>query len=368
MTLRPWLCAVAAALVLLHDTALAAPQKAWAYAGWWMPDSWRTAPLAQLDRLLFFELKVNAAGEIAERNGWPEKWGDLRAAVKRHSVPLDLTLTLFDPKAFEQLFSSAAATRRLLDAATALAASDGVAGLQLDFEIYTVVRPATLENYQVFVRELSRLLQRQSPARNLSVFFPIGGETLLYDAATLTKLHHVVLQGYDAHWASGKMAGPVAPLDGSEAVTWKKAVATGVALGIPKNRLLLSFPLYGYEWRVKTGKPRSEVAGHGKTTSFTPLPAGLVADIQASVQERVHRFGAFHDPASASSYYQFKNSDGHLIEGWFEDWWSLSRKSDYLEREGLGGIAFFILGYDNDQLINYYLRRNAPGSKQASRP
>ena len=48
-------------------------------------------PLAELDRLLFFELKVDASGTITERNGWPERWTDLRLALERHNTPLDLT-------------------------------------------------------------------------------------------------------------------------------------------------------------------------------------------------------------------------------------------------------------------------------------
>ncbi len=82
---------------------LAAQPKAWAYLGWWLPDSWRKAPLSELDRLLFFDLKVNANGKIIERNGWPEKWVDLRIAVKQNKTPLDLTLTLFDSSSFDQL-------------------------------------------------------------------------------------------------------------------------------------------------------------------------------------------------------------------------------------------------------------------------
>ncbi len=336
--------------------AVAAPPKAWAYIGWWLPESWRKAPLAELDRLLFFDLKVNVNGKITERNGWPEKWLDLRNAVKQNNTPLDLTLTLFDPLTFDQLFSSTESTRNLLDEAVLLASLDGVAGLQLDFEIYSFVKPETITRYRNFVNELSKRLKQQSTPKNLSVFFPMGVESQLYDVTTLTNIDQLVLQGYDAHWRGGKTAGPVAPLNGDEAVTWKKAVALGQALGVPKERLILGFPLYGYEWPVKGSKLRSATTGEGLFTTFASIPVEQFPDVQLSVQDQVKRYGASHDPVSGSSYYQYKNSNEQFIEGWFEDWWSLRQKSEYLTDQQLGGIAFFLLGYDDGLLVDYFLR------------
>jgi spore germination protein len=364
INLRRWNLGLLFALLLYQTTAMAGPLKTWAYSVWWLPDGWRNAPLRDIDRLFFFELKVNSNGEIAERNGWPEKWVDLRLAVKQKNTPLDLTLTLFDPATFTSLFTSTEATQRLLEEAVSLARQDGVAGLQLDFEIYTAIAPETLTRYRSFVRELSNRLRRQSPSRNLSIFFPIGGESALYDATTLKLVNHVVLQGYDAHWKGSKTAGPLSPLNGNEVATWKKAVAQGVALGVPKARMLLSFPLYGYEWEVKGQTPRSETIGSGITTSFALLPDGLLPDIQFNIIERVKKYGATHDPVSGSSYYQFKRKNGELVEGWFEDVRSLKRKSDYLEDEKLGGLAFFPLGYDGGQLIDSFMRRRDLSNRQ----
>ncbi|RJF92423.1 glycosyl hydrolase family 18 protein [Noviherbaspirillum saxi] len=348
------------ALLLTQATASAEAPKAWAYFAWWLPDSWRTASLDQLKRLLFFEISVNGNGDISERNGWPDKFGELRQAVKRQGVALDLTLTLFDPKSFDNLFTSAEATRRLLENATALASHKDVAGLQLDFEIYAPVRPETRANYRAFVQELSKRLHAQSPARALSVFLPMGDESLLYDAPTLAVVDHVVLQGYDSHWVGSKAAGPVAPLRGDEVVTWEKAVSKATGLGVPKKSMYVGFPLYGYEWQVKGLKQRSPTIAKGVTTSFSPIAPGLVPAIQVNVQNRVQQYGSYHDPVSASTQYHFKAANGQYFEGWFEDWWSLDRKTDYLVQEQLAGIVFFILGYDNDQLVEHFLRRTTP--------
>ncbi len=336
--------------------ATPAPQKAWAYVGWWMPDSWRNAPLERLDRLLFFELKVRADGTIGDRHGWPEQWGELRTAARQRALPLDLTLTVLDPATFDKLFSSRQASARLLDEATALARHPDVAGLQVDMEVYTALRPATIASFQRFVQQLNGRLKRLAPARSLSVFFPMGVSTPYYDRATLAQVDHVVLQGYDAHWPDSPRAGPLAPLAGPEAVTWDKALAAGLALGVPRQKLLLSFPLYGYEWPVADAQPRSASKGPAATTSFAQLPQGLVPAIKANARERGRRHGVRHDLPSASASYQFRTAEGRQFEGWFEDQWSLERKAAWIERKQAGGMAFFLLGYDGSELVRHYLR------------
>lgn len=350
--------------LLLHGNVMADAPMAWGYIGWWQPQSWRTAALGQMDRVLFFELKVGPTGEIAERNGWPENWADLRLAVRQNNTPLDLTLTLFEPATFNSLFTSTDAINRLLDATSLLAGSKDVDGLQLDFEIYSHARPDAIDRYREFVRELSKRLRQQSPRKNLSIFLPVGGESRLYDSATLEQVDHVVLQGYDSHWLESKTAGPVAPVTGTDAVTWEKAVALGASLGVPKTRMLLSFPLYGYEWKVKGRSLRSPTTGKGSPTSFAPILVDRPHDIEVSVQDQVRRYGSSHDPISGSSYYQFRRKDGQHMEGWFEDWWALGRKVDYLLNEKLGGIAFFVLGYDDGQLVDYFFRRRGPRNLQ----
>lgn len=353
--------------------------KTWGYLVWWLPDAWRSIELAQLDRLIFFELKANANGQIDERQGWPEQWQPLKQALTKSGTRLELALSILDGKTFKPLFTSREARQRLHAQAMELAAQDGVAGLHLDFEVYETVDEATLTGLRSFVVQLAHALNQLKPARNLSVFYPMGADSQLYDRATLAVFSHIVVQGYDAHWLEGPTAGPVAPLRGPQAVTWEKALAQLQEQGVAREKLLFGFPLYGYEWPVKAAKPAASHAsgtigqpnpaqpnpahpgtptsGKGSTLTFASQPAGRLPDISTSVRQRVQQYGAMHDPLSASSYYRFTRPDGQSVEGWLEDWWSLARKSEFLSAEKLGGIAFFPLGYDQDELLDYFLRQ-----------
>jgi spore germination protein len=340
----------------LSSTALAADSdKAWAYFAWWLPQSWRSAPLAQIDRLLFFELRVSPQGLVAERNGWPEKWGELRESLGKSATPLDLVLTLLNERDFQSVFSSQAATRQLLEQASALASDPGVAGLHLDFEVFTATPISVQARFRQFVVDLSKNLRARKPARNLSVFLPIGGEAQIYDLRSIAVVDHVVAQGYDAHWSSGPSAGPVAPLDGESSVTWKKAVAQALALGVKRDKLILSYPLYGYEWPTQDKDPRGLTRGEGVTTTLAPVDPRFLPAIQTNVQDRIKLFGASNDALSGSSYYQFQKN-GRWTTGWYEGQWALGKKMSYLHEQKLAGMAFFLLGYDEGKVMEAFLR------------
>lgn len=352
-------------LALWHLSAASQPLKAFAYLGWWMPQSWRSVPLEQLDRLFFFELKVAATGEIVDRHGWPEDWGDLQTAADQNGIPIDLTLTLFESSDFNTLFSTDEAANRFQKNCLELAAFSAVSGLQLDFEIYNGATKEAIERFRRVLQSLSKGLHELRPSRQLSVFVPVKSETPLYDSATLKLMNTVVLQSYDTHYRSSAHAGPVAPLQGADVLTWKSAVVDGFSLGVRPDQMVLTFPFYGYEWLVEDTKIRSKTLKSGVTTTFAAVPLEQLPDIDINVTERATRFGAQHDPASGSSYYKFKNEQGQWVEGWFEDWWSLGRKFDFLTQEKLSGVAFFILGYDKGELLNYYLQRRGPKNLDA---
>jgi spore germination protein YaaH len=91
-----------------------------------------------------------------------------------------------------------------------------------------------------------------------------------------------------------------------------------------------------------------------------PKPLGPAFPI--SVEEQVLRYGASYDVESGSAYYQYRNNRGQFIQGWFDDWWTLMRKTDFLVKEQLGGIAFFMLGYDEGQLVNQFFYRRGLGA------
>jgi spore germination protein len=383
----------------------AAEQRVWGYVAWWLPDAWKTLPLQQFERLVYFQIEVDRNGALDERHGWPEQWGALRQAAGAQRVSLDLGISLLDLAVFDAVFVSDTATGRLMTAALDLAALPGVSGLHLDVEITPNLKTQAdaVRRYKSFVVSLGQRLRQLAPPRQLSVFLPFGAMADIYDARTLTAVDRAVLQGYDAHYVNSEQAGPISPLKGQDFLTWEKMSAQADRLGLNRTQSMMSFPLYGYEWTVPSCTPRGKTAALGGTglgavpdnlataldrqvtvkvgtspakekvpsgdsytvalpekgqvTTLLPMDASLLPSLRINISDRVARYGARVEPESESLFYSFVDTNGTCKVGWFEDSYSLSRKSDWLVQQGLGGIAFFPLGYDQGVLSGIQLRR-----------
>lgn len=357
---RAWtsrgLCAAPAiiAIVLAGCVAHVTDKKAlqtWGYASWWYPPTAAQLDRMHLDRLMFFQIEIGVDGRIKESHGWPTQYRSLLKAVKQRGIPLDLTLTLQGRDDFEKLFGNPESIRQLLATCTRLAEETGaVAGLQLDFETYDEMTPESIAGLRGFVSRLAVALHGASPRRSLSVFIPANGQ-ILYDSTSLADIDWGVMQSYDAHWITSEQAGPLAPISGTEEVTWDKVVKAGEALGLGHDRMVMTYPLYGYEWPTQDQNERARTTGPAMTTTLEPVPPGVLPLIQSNVRERVARFGCHHDRRSGSSFYRFRDPRKGWGVGWYEGAWSLQLKRQFVIQHDLAGIAFFVLGYDGGRLV-----------------
>lgn len=353
-SVRLWVFCV---LVLGWCAASQARPFVFGYAVWWVPQAETIRAMPHVDRIKFIEVRIDAEGRLPERHGWPQQWQALRDAAATHGVPIDVALTQFSLADFNALFGDPNRIQRLTQEALKLADDPAVAGIHLDVEMVGTVNAKAALRYKAFVLDMAQKLKAKQPARLLGVFFNYGAERQIYDAATLAVADHVILQGYDAHWLNSEVAGPLAPLGGPDAVTWTGMLATARSLGLPPQRLLMGFPTYGHEWKVQPCSPRGLRKAPGETTSFASVSYPQAPQLRHSVVERVLAHGLQYDPETGSAHYRIDAPDGSCVVGWFEDWWTLHRKLDWMEQEKLAGLSFFPLGYDGADLVAQAARR-----------
>lgn len=348
---------VGCVLLLGGCAAVQARPLVFGYAAWWVPQAETIRAMPHVDRIKFIEVQIDREGRLTERHGWPQQWQPLRDAAATHGVPIDVALTQFSLADFNAVFGDPRRIQRLTQEALKLADDPAVAGLHLDVEMVGNVNAQAALRYKAFVLDLGQQLKAKQPARLLGVFFNHGAERQIYDAATLVVADHVILQGYDTHWLNSEVAGPVAALRGPDVVTWAGMLATAQSLGLPPQRVLMGFPTYGYEWKVKPCSPRGLRQAPGETTSFASVSYPQAPQLRHSVVERVLAHGAQYDPETGSAHYRIDAPDGSCVVGWFEDWWTLHRKLDWMEQEKLAGLSFFPLGYDGADLVAMAARR-----------
>lgn len=330
-----------------HEMGKNVHYQIWGYYPYWLKDEWRKIDLGLYDQVLFFEIPVSAEGQFSHKMDWPGEWQKLIVAAKKNGTRLQPTFTMFDAKEFERIFSSQDQRKILQADMLTMTGQAASSGLQLDIEIFSTVSAASVEGFRLFLKTLKGELSRRK--KSLSLFVLAEDKAGLYDSVSFKYADYIVIQGYDAHWKESLQAGPVAQLRGSMAVSWESSLKYYLALDVPRYKILMSVPFFGYEWPTTSDAAGASTRGVGSEISFAPLPAGLVPEVKTSAMERIRQYGSRRDTATGAPYYIFRDGSG-WFQGWFEDDVSLPAKFEFVKQQKLAGIAVFPLGYDNGKL------------------
>lgn len=319
------------------------------YHAYWTGDAWTGYPMDALDELLFFELEIGADGRITDAHGWPDRWRPMVEAALDAGVQVVPTVSMHDAEAFETVFADASRVSVAVDEILGLLErSPGLSGIQLDVEVFRSVGQDARDGYTAFVAGLAERMRADHPRLSLSVFVLAFDDDDVYNERALGRIaDFVVVQGYDYHSMGSANAGPVGPVRGWGRLSWENVLARFDAFGVPRRKIVMSVPLYGYEWPVASEEPGAETLRTGVTVPYTAAE-DVLAD-RPRARDQGERHGVRRDPVSGSPYYVYRNGDG-WVQGWFEDAESLRLKYDFVREEGLGGLALFPLAYGDQEI------------------
>lgn len=322
------------------------------YHAWWMRDTWQTYDFGLLDKVMFFEFEATADGTFVEQHGWPLAWTPLARQAHDTGTAFVPTVAVLNAETFRTLFTSPRRMQALHDNTMTLVRGASADGVHLNFEVFEAVPAEARRNLTAFVRGLRSALRTYRPDAQLSIFLPGFDHGEAYDEQALAAMaDFVVVQGYDMHWLTSVDAGPVAPLVGWNGANWGAILDRFLSLGVPRHKMLMAVPYYGYEWPTVSDQPGAATRGEGQPITYAPVDADYLPLIQVSAEARVAAYGKRRDPISQAPYYAYRGTDG-WYQGWFEDAQSLRQKYDFVRRERLGGVAIFLLGYDAGRLTD----------------
>ena len=327
----------------IRAKAAAAP-RALGYLPWWMAAGRDAMPLARLDRAVLFDTPIQADGSVLERT-WP-------ALAKGLRVPADLAVSLFGQRDFDHLFADAAARRRLLEVLLSVVRQPFVAGLHLDIEGYGAAQAGAVAGFRDWMLRLDD--ERRAAGKGLSAFFPASDSFVAYDATLAARIDYWVVQVYDAHWVHSKTTGPLVTRQAGNPVAVPRALERLAALGVPRELMLLSIPLYGWQWPSTSPDPGASALGPAKLLTYASTPRELMPNDRLAASELARQHGLRRD-AEHTPYYAYRDGE-HWVQGWYEDLESLTRKLAPERTQPYGGLAFFPLGYDHGQVVEPLLR------------
>lgn len=254
----------------------------------------------------------------------------LQTAKNERVAPL-MVITNFQSGSFSSelahaILSNTEIQDRLIHNILTTMRTKGYIGLNIDFE-YVFQRDREL--YNQFIRRVASKLRPEgfliSSALAPKTSAEQGGR--LYEAHDYPVhgevMDFVVLMTYEWGWAGGPPMA-VAPID-----QVKKVLDYAVTV-IPRNKIMMGAPLYGYDWTL-------------------PYVRGQTWAPPISPQEAINRALRYHaaiqyDQTAQSPFFHYYDEQGREHEVWFEDARSAQAKFDTIKQYGLRGISYWVLG------------------------
>ena len=265
------------------------------------------------------------------------------ASIIDATKPREMAAILADP-----------ATRAVhVDAVTQFAIASDVDGVDLDYENFAfndgkATWAATRPNWIAFLAELSKSLHASNKTLTVSVPPVYDNKRTddsgywVYDFAAMGKIvDHIRVMAYDF---STSAPGPIAPLD------WVTKVVAATRSMVPRERIILGVPVYGYDWVVNTvgvcpvdNKPRrknlsTKSAGElAASKGIAPTWDVAKAERTFTYAETVTGLGAAGAPTSCTA--------NRVV--WYADAQAVHQRAWLAERQDLAGIALWSLGSDD---------------------
>jgi spore germination protein YaaH len=148
---------------------------------------------------------------------------------------------------------------------------------------------------------------------------------------------------YDYHWRGGS-AGAVAP------VWWVNNVLAYAVTVVPRSKIEVGVPLYGYDWPADPTQPD----GYGTATSKSYQQAEALRAQYAAVRQWSALDGA--------PYFTYTAADGVKHVVWYNDADASKAKMTFIEKYGIRGLAFWAVGYEDTRqwatLRSYAIQRS----------
>ncbi|MDD4237421.1 MAG: glycosyl hydrolase family 18 protein [Desulfotomaculaceae bacterium] len=199
----------------------------------------------------------------------------------------------------------------------------GLDGVNIDLEGIPI---QDREYYSIFLQELKEkfspygfLLSVSIPARTAEDI--PNNWSGAYDYVRIGEIADLVaVMTYDEHWFGGA-PGPIASLP------WVERVLNYSVSQIPREKILLGIPAYGYDW-----------SSDGECRSVSWNKAGELASENGGAN--------WHDESS-TPYITYYDKSGDKHETWFENESSLELKLDLANSSGVAGVAIWRLGFED---------------------
>jgi spore germination protein YaaH len=310
--------------------------------GWhpyWMGTTYEQYNYQLLTDIAYFSYEVDPnTGNYKDIHFW--KTTELINLAHEAGTRVSLTVTLFDNHA--TFLTNTDARITLIDSLISLLQYRNAKGINIDFEGVPLSQKETLSE---FIFQLSEKFHQEIPDAFLSMALPAVDWQEVFDVQVMKDaVDMFIVMGYNYYWSSSPVAGPVSPKNSGR--LWSPYNVTASIIdylqrGIPKEKLSLGVPYYGYDWKVENSGIGVSTTSRGDAVIYTTA----VKNAQVYQSE-------WEEHASVPYYEYVKNDD--IRQTWYDDEISLGFKYDLVNMLDIAGIGIWALGYDQNTTALWY--------------
>lgn len=334
---------------------------------------WNTADFnleKELTHLSFFGLDIGSDGRLisrdAEGNLEPgyrylqsEAFLELAATAQNQDTKVELVLKQFNNQDIATFLSNEQAVENFLTSLDSVLLAYPITGINIDIEYSGEKTPELRQGMTGLMQKLRQHLNSkyQNITLSIDVYASAASDAKgLWDLPALAKeVDYIVVMAYDFHQRSSDQAGPVAPLF-SQDLKWGSDINAHLKLfldQVPREKILLGLPFYGYGWQTDTEEARANTYENtGFTVSYKKAKELLIIANGGSSTEPawagVSQIKKGFDEDALSPYITYKQGE-HLYTIYYEDPRSIAYKLEYARQLDLAGIAIWALGYEDQE-------------------
>lgn len=293
------------------------------------------------DEVVYFAYDIDNQGNIKENHISEkietEKFKKIKKEILDQNKTLSFSVRLFEDKDIDILVQDAKSHQNLVENIEEKLIDGDFNGVNIDFE-YANNPTAILNN------DFVKMLEAIKKDTKAKVSLDFYSNTIIHgDADILEKIaetvDHIVIMAYDFHRPGSTHTGPVAPLrtkDNDKNIINALKIATQK---LPREKLIMAFPLYGYEWYTadeafasQTLNMPTALASYGRMKDFVK-------------QNKDHKL--FWDRVGQSPWLVYEQGN-YIKQIYFENLSSIKLKLDLVKQSSIAGVGFWSLGYEGN--------------------
>lgn len=328
---------------------------------YWLVDKADKNYSQYLTNLTYFGLTINPDGTIQkllnpteEEPGWYSlrsgKLNGTFSSIKENNLDLSLLVFSGNEESIANLISNPAShAANLIDDVGPLMQKYGFNELNLDIESFKPdASDSARDNFVDFVKLVrEKMIEKKLGNLTIDVSPTDLVKKRMIDVARIAEyVDRVVFMAYDYHFLGSLVTGAVSPSSGA-GIDAEFDVETGLQKAVeilPREKIFLGIPLYGYEWETIENQPRSAVLpGSGLVISNRRAEELLNSCATCSAK--------LYESAKESYFIYEDQTTGTVHQVFFPDESFIREKLKLAQTYEIGGVALWAIGYEGNNIL-----------------